>query len=136
MFGAYSRMATPKDFNLPPYNRDMRFAVVLFAVSICAFGQTKKPFDIDAMMRIARVSEPQLSPDGKLVAFTIERPDVEANSKPKQIYVVPVAGGTPVSLTTEGSNQRPRWTHDSGSIIFVSSRGGSSQIWSMKPDDF
>jgi dipeptidyl aminopeptidase/acylaminoacyl peptidase len=117
----------------------MRFAAAAFVASICAFGQTdapivRKPFDVDAMMRIARVSEPQISPDGKLVAFTVERPDVEANTKPKQIYVVPVTGGTPTALTTEGSNQRPRWTHDSKSIIFVSSRGGSSQIWSMKPD--
>ena len=75
-----------------------------------------------------------MSPDGKFVAFTVERPNVEANSKPKQIYVVPVTGGSPIQITTEGSNQRPRWTHDSKSIIFVSSRGGSSQIWSMKPD--
>jgi hypothetical protein len=58
----------------------MRFAAAAFVVSICAFGQTdapivRKPFDVDAMMRIARVSEPQISPDGKLVAFTVERPD-------------------------------------------------------------
>jgi dipeptidyl aminopeptidase/acylaminoacyl peptidase len=116
----------------------MRFAAV-FVLSACVFAQTdgppvKKPFDVNAMMRVARVSESQVSPDGKLVAFTVERPDVEANTKPKQIYVVPVAGGTPTVLTTEGSNQRPRWTHDSKLIIFVSNRGGSSQIWNMKPD--
>ena len=61
---------------------------------MCAFAQpAKKPFDAAAMMRIARISEPRLSPDGRMVAFTVERPDVEANTRPKQIYVVPVAGG-------------------------------------------
>jgi dipeptidyl aminopeptidase/acylaminoacyl peptidase len=113
----------------------MRYVAAALAVSACVFAQTsKRPFDAEAMMRIARVSEPQLSPDGTLVAFTVERPDVSANTKPKQIYVGPVAGGQPLALTTEGTNQRPRWTRDSKRIIFVSNRGGSSQVWSMKPD--
>jgi dipeptidyl aminopeptidase/acylaminoacyl peptidase len=113
----------------------MRLVVVAIAASLCVFAQAgKKPFDVDGMMRIARISEPQLSPDGKTVAFTVERPDVAANTKPKQIYVVPVAGGSPVAITNEGTNQRPRWTADSGRIVFVSNRGGSSQVWSMKPD--
>jgi hypothetical protein len=42
------------------------------------------------MLRIARISEPKISPDGKLLAFTLERPNVEANTRPKQIYVVPL----------------------------------------------
>ncbi len=109
--------------------------VAALAVSACVFAQTsKRRFDAEAMMRIARVSEPQLSPDGTQVAFTVERPDVNANTKPKQIYVAPVAGGQPRELTTEGTNQRPRWTRDSKRIIFVSNRGGSSQVWSMKAD--
>jgi Tol biopolymer transport system component len=113
----------------------MRFVVALLTASVCLFAQSdKKPFDVDAMMRISRVSEPQLSPDGKLVAFTVERPDVAENKKPKQIYAVPIEGGTPVPLTTEGSNERPRWTRDSSRIVFISSRGGSPQVWSMKPD--
>src|SRR5688572_4085555 len=69
---------------------------------------SRKPFDVRAMLSIARISEPKISPDGKLLAFTVERPNVEANTRPKQIYVVPVAGGTPAALTTEGSNQRPQ----------------------------
>ena len=77
----------------------MRYVVAALAVSACVFAQTsKRPFDADAMMRIARVSEPQLSPDGTLVAFTVERPDVNANTKPKQIYVAPVAGGQPLAI--------------------------------------
>lgn len=113
----------------------MRFATAALFVSACLHGQTdKKPFDVDAMLRIARISEPQLSPDGKTVAFTVERPDVTANARPKQIYVAPVAGGTPVAITSEGSNQRPRWTRDSSRIVYVSTRGESSQIWSMNPD--
>src|SRR5436190_3662962 len=111
----------------------MRLIAAAMFLCASAFAQ-KKPFDADAMMRIARISEPQLSPDGKLVAFTVERPDVAANTKPKQIFTVPLAGGAPTQITREGTNQRPRWTRDSKHIVFISNRGGSSQVWTMSAD--
>ena len=58
-----------------------------------------------------------------------------ANKRPKQIWVVPLMGGLPRRITSDGeSNERPRWSPDSKSIAFVSDRGGSSQIWLMNPD--
>ena len=95
----------------------------------------KQPFTVDTMMKLARISEPVLSPDGNQVAFTVQRVDLEKNTKPSQIYAVPVQGGTPRQLTVEGSmNDRPRWSPDSKLIYFVSNRGGSSQVWSMNAD--
>jgi dipeptidyl aminopeptidase/acylaminoacyl peptidase len=95
----------------------------------------KQPFTVDALWRIARISEPQLSPDGQTLAFTVERPDVEKNTRPKQIYTVRVFGGAPMQITSEGTtNQRPRWTPDGRRIVFLSNRSGSTQIWSMNPD--
>jgi dipeptidyl aminopeptidase/acylaminoacyl peptidase len=99
----------------------------------------KEPFTFDAMMRLSRIDDPQLSPDGRLVAFTVQTVDLTANTKPTQIYVIPLAGGTPQRLTTEGiSNTRPRWTPDSKRIFYISDRpgggSGGSQIWSMSPD--
>jgi dipeptidyl aminopeptidase/acylaminoacyl peptidase len=95
----------------------------------------KAPFTFDAMMRLSRVDDPQLSPDGKLVAFTVQTVDLAANTKPVQIYVVPSTGGTPVRLTAEGaSNTRPRWLPDSLRLFFVSDRSGVPQIWSMNAD--
>lgn len=99
-----------------------------------AFG-AKAPFTVDAMMRLSRIDDPQLSPDGKLVAFTVQTVDMANNTKLAQIYVIPVQGGTPQRLTNEGSsNTRPRWTPDSQRIVFVSDRSNGSQIWSMKAD--
>jgi len=110
----------------------MRFFVALaFAAGL--FGQ--QPFDVAAMLRLARISEPVLSPDGKLVAFTVQTVDLDQNAKPKQIYVVGLSGGFPHQITREGTdNERPRWSPDSKQIYFVSNRDGSSQIWSMGPD--
>lgn len=90
--------------------------------------------DIETMMRIQRISDPQLSPDGKTLAFASQSVDLAANKKTTQVYTVPLNGGTPRALTTEGSNERPRWSPDSKQIAFVSTRGGASQIWLMKAD--
>jgi len=101
----------------------------------------KAPFTFDALAKIARIDDPQLSPDGKFVAFTVQTVDLAANTKPTQIYVVSLDGGAPVRLTNDGlSNTRPRWTPDSKRIFFVSDRAnssgvpGTSQIWSMNMD--
>ncbi len=93
------------------------------------------PFDAGALMKIARVSDPQISPDGKLVAFVAQTVDFAGNTRPEQIYVVPAGGGTPRQITTEGStNQRPRWSPDSQLMAFTSNRSGTAQVWVMKPD--
>jgi dipeptidyl aminopeptidase/acylaminoacyl peptidase len=106
----------------------------LLALAASAFAQ-KKPFDVDALLSLQRISDPQISPDGRTVAFTVQSIDVEANKRPKQIWVVPLMGGTPRRISSDGeSNERPRWSPDSKSIAFVSDRSGSSQIWTMNPD--
>lgn len=95
----------------------------------------KQPFTVETMLKLSRISEPVLSPDGSEVAFTVQTVDVGNNTKPSQIYIVPTAGGTPRQLTREGSkNERPRWSPDSKRIYFVSNRSGGSQVWSMYPD--
>src|SRR5262245_5785604 len=112
----------------------MRLLLVFFAGLMCVHAQ-KQPFTAEAMMQIARINDPQLSPDGKTEAFTVDRVELEKNQKPKQIYTISLTGGTPVQVTRDGTmNHRPRWTPDSKRIVFVSNRTGSSQIWSMNPD--
>lgn len=115
----------------------MRIAAILTAVGALAtslsFG-AQGPFTFDAMMKIARIDEPALSPDGKLVAFQSQTVDLAANTKPVQIYAVLLDRGSPQQLTRDGNNTRPRWSPDGKRIFFVSDRGGSSQIWSMNPD--
>ncbi len=86
------------------------------------------------MMNLARISEHQLSPDGSAVAFVVQRVDIDANTKPRQIWAVPLAGGTPASLTNEGNNFRPKWSPDSKKLAFISTRGTGSQVWTMDAD--
>ena len=116
------------------YNRRMRRLLLLLTTCAIVFAQ-KKPFDVNALMALKRIGDPQISPDGKLVAFTVQTVDVAANKKPVQVFTVPLEGGTPRQITQDGeSNQRPRWSPDSKRIAYLSDRGGSSQIWMMDPD--
>src|SRR5258707_14062820 len=94
---------------------------VLFLGFVVSLPAQKARFDAEAMMKISRISEPQISPDGKNVAFTVDTVDLDKNAKPKQVYVMPVAGGDPVQVTHDGRpNRRPRWVADSNRIELVS----------------
>ncbi len=104
----------------------MRLAAVLFCAPLLL--AQPQPFDAAALLQLARLSDPQISPDGKTVAFVNQTVDVAANKKPKQIYIVPINGGEPKSL---GEGDRPRWFPDSKRILFTATRGGTSQIWVM-----
>ena len=69
-----------------------RSCCVVFLVAASLAAQ-KQPFDVQALLKIARIQEPQLSPDGKTVAFTVQTVDLAQNTKPKQIYTVSASGG-------------------------------------------
>ncbi len=111
-----------------------REIVALLALATCALAQ-KTPFDADALLSLSRIGDPQISPDGSTVAFTVQTIDLPNNKKPTQIWTVPLLGGERRQITRDGDdNERPRWSPDSKSIAFVSDRGGSSQIWIMSAD--
>ena len=69
-----------------------------FIIASSALAAVKAPFTFDALMKLSRIDDPQLSPDGKTVAFTVQIVDMANNSKPSAIYTVPVNGGTPQRL--------------------------------------
>lgn len=115
------------------YNNEMlRYGLVCLVLAVPLAAAPG--FTIEEMMRIKRISDPQISPDGRTLAFAAQSVDLEANKKVSHIYVVPVEGGAPRPLTTEGNNDRPRWSPDSSQLAYVSDRGGSSQVWLMNAD--
>src|SRR5437868_49369 len=92
----------------------------------------KRPFDADAMLKIQRISDPQLSPDGKTVAFAVSTPDVANNKSVHSIWTVPLEGGPPRKLADAA--ERARWSPDGRRIFYTGTASGGSQIWSMNPD--
>ena len=95
-------------------------------------AQDKRAFALDDMFAIDRVSDPQVSPDGKSVLFAVTDVLKNENKTNSDIWIAPVNGGGTAAKPFAVSpkvDRNPRWSPDGASVAFVSTRGGSSQIW-------
>jgi len=105
---------------------------VLF-VCCCLTGRAqeagKHPITFDDMIRMHRVTEAQVSPDGKWAAYTVATPDLEANRNASNVWLVAISGGETIQLTQSGHDSSPVWAPDGKTIAFLSSRSGNSQVY-------
>jgi dipeptidyl aminopeptidase/acylaminoacyl peptidase len=112
--------------------RRLASSALIFALCAPALFAQKRPFDADALLQIKRIGDPQISPDGKTVAFSVSQPDIANNRAARSIWTVPLAGGTPAKLADMAD--RPRWSHDGSTVYYTGTSGGASQIWTIRPD--
>ena len=101
----------------------------LIAITFPAFAQAKHPFTFEDMMKLKRVGEPEVSPDGKWVIFSVVDVDLAANTKTPHIWIVPTAGGQEREIIADQDADRPRWAPDGKRFAFISTKGGKSQVW-------
>jgi dipeptidyl aminopeptidase/acylaminoacyl peptidase len=93
------------------------------------------PFSVRDMLAMDRVTDPQVAPDGKSIAFVVRRTDLEANGGRTDLWIVAADGTGLRRLTSHPeSDSNPRWSPDSRTIWFISSRSGSSQVWKIAVD--
>jgi dipeptidyl aminopeptidase/acylaminoacyl peptidase len=86
---------------------------------------------LDDYFQIRAVSDPQLSPDGQWVAYSVKTPLLKDDKNEDRIWMVPLSGGEPVPMSAEGvSSSHPRWSPDGKYLAFLSSRNeGKTQVW-------
>lgn len=106
------------------------FSCLFLCTSISAQTQ-KRAIQFDDLIAMHRVSDPQVSPDGKWVVYVVATPDMQANHSMSNIWIAPANGGEERQLTRSGSDSRPRWSPDGRQIAFLSSRDGAAQIYVM-----
>lgn len=108
--------------------------LIIFVYSLHSFAQNLRPMEIEDMFRVKRVSEPQLSPDGKWIAYVVTEVIKSDNKMNSDIFLIPSTGGEARQITRSlASDNHPRWSPDGKTLAFVSSRSGSSQIWLINP---
>jgi dipeptidyl aminopeptidase/acylaminoacyl peptidase len=94
------------------------------------------PFSVFDMVSMERLGEPVPSPDGKGVVFTRRTWDPESNKTTINLWLVSLDGKNLKQLTSakQVSDSGPVWSPDGQTVAFVSNRGGSQQIWTIRLD--
>lgn len=108
-----------------------RFAVLmLFLIPVVASAQPR-PMQVDDLFRFKRISDPQISPDGKWVVYVQGNVDLAANKTVANLWLASTDKNGPVKQLTAHlkSDRHPRWSPDGKSILFESARSGSNQLW-------
>jgi dipeptidyl aminopeptidase/acylaminoacyl peptidase len=109
----------------------MRLALLLLLAGSPLLAQ-KRAITFEDYIALKSVSDPQLSPDGKWVAYTVSTPSLQDNRNVARIWVVEVANGRSRQLTAgPGSDRQPRWSPDGKTLAFISTREGGAQVWAL-----
>ena len=103
--------------------------------AVTAPTQTAEPFTWRDMISANRLGDPQVSPDGRWVVYSVTTTDVEANRRSGALYVMDLrepGEGRRLAINEGGANTA-RWGSD-GKLYFLSGRSGSSQVWRAEAD--
>lgn len=102
-------------------------------LTLAVFAQGKMTPEF--LWKLGRVSDPQLSHDGKECLYNVRSFSLQLNKGNSDIWKVNLQTGQAVQLTRDSSNENSaKWSSDGKKIYFLNDKGGSSQLWSMNPD--
>jgi dipeptidyl aminopeptidase/acylaminoacyl peptidase len=115
-----------------------RILAAAAAAFLLLFGTVAlaRPFTARDLAMLDRVSAPRLSPDGRLVAYSLRSTDWANNRGLNSLQLIRADGsGEPLVLTRdEAAPASARWSADGRWLYFLSSRSGSRQLWRASPD--
>ena len=117
--------------------RSTLFALVLTVLSLVLTlpAAAKRPITFDDMISMGRVSDPQVSPDGKWVAYVVDTYDKATNGRRSSLWLASLERDENRQLTQSDTRDRnPRWSADGKTLAFLSNRSGSWQVWTIRLD--
>jgi dipeptidyl aminopeptidase/acylaminoacyl peptidase len=108
--------------------------LVLTVVATAAVAADPHPFSVHDMLAMQRLGDPQVTPEGDLVVFTVRETDLENNRGVTNLWLVEPDGENLRQLTRgDAGAWNPRWCRN-GDVHFLSTRSGSAQVWAIDPD--
>jgi dipeptidyl aminopeptidase/acylaminoacyl peptidase len=93
------------------------------------------PFTYNDMITANRLGDPQVSPDGKWLVYSVTTTDVAANKRTGSLWIKDLSAGTEatrLAISDDGANTA-RWGSD-GKLYFLSGKSGTSQVWRAEAD--
>jgi dipeptidyl aminopeptidase/acylaminoacyl peptidase len=115
----------------------MRFAFAVFALLPVVAVAEPHPFNVHDLVMMDRVSDPQISPDGKRVAYQLRETDYAENKGVNSVWMLDLAGknAEPVNVSKSGgfsSATSPRWSADGKSVFILGkAKDDSTQVWRL-----
>ena len=109
-------------------------AAALLSLASPVFAQ--RPMTVQDLLGAVRIADPQLSPDGKWVAYVRTTTDVGSGARNADIWVVASDGSSAPKLLIGGdkSENTPRWAPDGKRLAFISTRDGAANIYLADAD--
>jgi dipeptidyl aminopeptidase/acylaminoacyl peptidase len=90
----------------------------------------RRGYQVEDLYRLKTVTDPQISPDGRQVAYVVGEIDREGDGYRSAIWLVAVDGSGARRLTySDRGDTQPRWSPDGRALAFVSNRTGSNQLY-------
>jgi Tol biopolymer transport system component len=107
---------------------------IIQAVFACAIGwpalvQAQRPVGVSDLARVKDVSDPQVSPDGMWVAYTVSVSDTVKDEDNSDIWMASWDGKQQVQLTRSPAGEHaPRWSPDGRTLAFLSERDDEREV--------
>lgn len=117
---------------MPSFRLSIATLLVLATVPLAGQAPAKRPLTPNDLYRVRDVSDPQLSPDGRWVAYTVAAIDSAKDRSVSHVWMTSWDGASTIQATTSKQSEHdPRWSPDNRYLAFLSSREGAreTQLW-------
>ena len=97
---------------------------ILISMVSLASSETKRAMTIVDLINVPSLGDPQLSPDGGQLLYTLSEPDWKENKRIGHIWRINIDGSNPIKMTNgENGESSPRWALNGSVIAFITKRG-------------